>query len=61
MAVHNWIIDMREVFLAFGVLLLIYSYFKDGFDFLGYYFVFGVMIIIFSMILYVIKFLDKFD
>ncbi|MDP3966448.1 MAG: hypothetical protein Q8Q04_02870 [archaeon] len=58
---HNWMIEMREVYLIFGFLLLIISYFKDNFDFFGYYFVFGAMIVIFSVVLYALHYLDQFN
>ena len=61
MANHSWIVEMREVFLVFGFLLLIISYFNDNFDFFGYYFVFGSLVVIFALVLYAVNFLDRFD
>ncbi|PJE81068.1 hypothetical protein COU58_04300 [Candidatus Pacearchaeota archaeon CG10_big_fil_rev_8_21_14_0_10_32_42] len=58
---YNWMVDMREVILALGILLMIISYFQDNFNFYGYYFLFGGIFILFSLVLYGIRFFDRFD
>ena len=57
----NWLVDLREVFIVFGVLLLIISYVEDNFDFFGYYFVFGVLVIILGLALYLAHFLENLE
>ncbi|MCR4327021.1 MAG: hypothetical protein NUV46_00380 [Nanoarchaeota archaeon] len=61
MAGRNWLVELREVILVFGILLIIISYFKDSFNFLGYYFIFGVMVILFAIVLYVMRFFERFE
>ncbi|MBS3084716.1 hypothetical protein J4411_02285 [Candidatus Pacearchaeota archaeon] len=52
-------IELREVFLALALLLLIISYFKDNFDFFGITFIAGGLVIILSIALYLINFFNK--
>ncbi len=52
----NFMIDMRQVFFALGILLLIISYVNDHFNMYGYYFLGGAAAIIISFVCYIMYF-----
>ncbi|NCN51517.1 hypothetical protein GW931_00710 [archaeon] len=55
----EFMIQMKEVLLVTGVLLMIISYFKDNFDYLGAYYIAGVLIIAVAIVFYLISFFKK--
>jgi len=50
---------MREVFLSLGILLLVISYFKDNFNYFGAYYIIGILVLAFSIALYLVNFFKK--
>ncbi|HIH52516.1 hypothetical protein AUJ61_03160 [Candidatus Pacearchaeota archaeon CG1_02_30_18] len=59
----GWLIDfsiqMKEVFLSLGILLLVISYFKDNFNYFGAYYIIGILVLAFSIALYLVNFFKK--
>ena len=55
----EFMIQMKEVLLVTGVLLMIISYFKDNFYYLGAYYIAGVLIIAVAIVFYLISFFKK--
>jgi len=59
----GWLIDflvqMKEVILMSGILLMIFSYFKDNFNYFGISYILGVLLIAFSIVVYLINFFKK--
>jgi len=55
----DFLIQMKNVFLTLGILFLIISYFKDNFNLLGPYYIAGVLILTFSIAIFIISFFKK--
>jgi len=55
----DFMIQMKDVFLTLGILFLIISYFKDNFNLLGFYYITGVIILAFSIAIFIISFFKK--
>ena len=59
----SWLIDflfeMRAVFLTIGILFLILSYAIDNFNYLGGYYIAGVIVTAFAIVVYMFSFFKK--